>query len=197
MNDCVFSKVFTVDFTSEKCEKANTYAVKTIAQEISSLHDKMHYICNKSRYLFLLSFCSNIPYILYLFFSFPAVVYLWFYDYFHIFCIYLFKCKNVISFHILSIPTPTFFLTCEQPVDRIWTETRSIFLDTQRKRFRVVPVPASFTHLSLGLGFCPITQTMDERTLKIPIPKCRLYWSFLFGVMKQFCRFWILVRNRV
>jgi hypothetical protein len=42
MNDCVFSKVITVDFTSEKCEKANTYSVKTIAQEISSLRNKMH-----------------------------------------------------------------------------------------------------------------------------------------------------------
>jgi hypothetical protein len=30
---------------------------------------------------------------------------------------------------------------------------------------------------------------MDEGTLKTPIPKCRLYWSFLFGVVKQFCRF--------
>jgi hypothetical protein len=28
---------------------------------------------------------------------------------------------------------------------------------------------------------------MDEGTLKTPIPKCRLYWSFLFGVVKQFC----------
>ncbi len=33
--------------------------------------------------------------------------------------------------------------------------------------------------------------TMDEGTLKTPIPYCRLYWLFLFGVMKQFCRFWI------
>ncbi len=32
---------------------------------------------------------------------------------------------------------------------------------------------------------------MDEGTLKTPIPYCRLYWSFLFGVVKQFCRFWI------
>ncbi len=31
---------------------------------------------------------------------------------------------------------------------------------------------------------------MDEGTLKTPIPKCRLYWSFLFGVVKQFYRFW-------
>ncbi len=30
---------------------------------------------------------------------------------------------------------------------------------------------------------------MDEGTLKTPIPKCRLYWSFLFGVVRQFCRF--------
>jgi hypothetical protein len=30
---------------------------------------------------------------------------------------------------------------------------------------------------------------MDKGTLKTPIPKCRLYWSFLFGVMNQFCRF--------
>jgi hypothetical protein len=28
-----------------------------------------------------------------------------------------------------------------------------------------------------------------EGTLKTPIPKCRLYWSFLFGVVKKFCRF--------
>ncbi len=27
---------------------------------------------------------------------------------------------------------------------------------------------------------------MDEGTLETPIPKCRLYWSFLFGVVKQF-----------
>ncbi len=32
---------------------------------------------------------------------------------------------------------------------------------------------------------------MDKGTLKTPIPKYRLYWSFLFGVVKQFCRFWI------
>ncbi len=32
---------------------------------------------------------------------------------------------------------------------------------------------------------------MNEVTLKTPIPLCRLYWSFLFGVVKQFCRFWI------
>jgi hypothetical protein len=30
---------------------------------------------------------------------------------------------------------------------------------------------------------------MDEGTLKIPIPKCRLYLSFLFGVVKQFVGF--------
>jgi hypothetical protein len=30
---------------------------------------------------------------------------------------------------------------------------------------------------------------MDEGTLKTPIPKCRLYRSFLFGVVKHFCRF--------
>ncbi len=30
---------------------------------------------------------------------------------------------------------------------------------------------------------------MDEGTLKTTIPKCRLYWSFLFRVVKQFCRF--------
>jgi hypothetical protein len=27
---------------------------------------------------------------------------------------------------------------------------------------------------------------MDEGTLKTPIPKCRHYWSFLFGVVKHF-----------
>jgi hypothetical protein len=27
---------------------------------------------------------------------------------------------------------------------------------------------------------------MDERTLKTPTPKCRLCWSFLLGVVKQF-----------
>jgi hypothetical protein len=32
-------------------------------------------------------------------------------------------------------------------------------------------------------------QHMDEGTLEIPIPQCRLYWSFLFGVVKQFCSF--------
>jgi hypothetical protein len=25
--------------------------------------------------------------------------------------------------------------------------------------------------------------SMDKGTLKTPIPKCRLYWSFLFGVV--------------
>jgi hypothetical protein len=30
---------------------------------------------------------------------------------------------------------------------------------------------------------------MDEGTLKTPILKCRLYWLFLLGVVKQFCRF--------
>ncbi len=30
-----------------------------------------------------------------------------------------------------------------------------------------------------------------QRTLKTPIPRCCLYWSFLFGVVMQFCRFWI------
>jgi hypothetical protein len=29
----------------------------------------------------------------------------------------------------------------------------------------------------------------DEETLKTSIPKCRLYWSFLFGVVHQFGRF--------
>jgi hypothetical protein len=27
---------------------------------------------------------------------------------------------------------------------------------------------------------------MEEETLKTPTPKCRLYWSFLLGVVKQF-----------
>ncbi len=31
-------------------------------------------------------------------------------------------------------------------------------------------------------------QVRTEGTLKTPIPKCRLYWSFLLGVVKQFCR---------
>jgi hypothetical protein len=30
--------------------------------------------------------------------------------------------------------------------------------------------------MDLSLSLCP----MDEGTLKTPIPKCRLYWSFLF-----------------
>jgi hypothetical protein len=29
----------------------------------------------------------------------------------------------------------------------------------------------------------PMIENMDEGTLKSPIPKCRLYWSFLFGVV--------------
>ncbi len=29
-----------------------------------------------------------------------------------------------------------------------------------------------------------------RRKLKTPFPKCHLYWSFLFGGVKQFCRFW-------
>jgi hypothetical protein len=37
--------------------------------------------------------------------------------------------------------------------------------------------------------------SMDEGTLKTPIPKCRLNWSFLFGVVQQFCRFWICKRE--
>ncbi len=32
-------------------------------------------------------------------------------------------------------------------------------------------------------------QTMDKGALKTPIPKCRLYWSILFGLVKQICRF--------
>jgi hypothetical protein len=31
--------------------------------------------------------------------------------------------------------------------------------------------------------------SMNEGTLKTPTPKCRLYWSLLLGVVKQFCRF--------
>jgi hypothetical protein len=38
---------------------------------------------------------------------------------------------------------------------------------------------------------CGRLLSMDEGTLKTSIPKCRLYWLFLFGVVKQFCRFWI------
>ncbi len=34
-----------------------------------------------------------------------------------------------------------------------------------------------------------IAVAMEEGTIKTPIPKCRLYWSFLFGVVKHFCRF--------
>ncbi len=30
---------------------------------------------------------------------------------------------------------------------------------------------------------------IDERTLKTPTPKCRLYWSFLLGVGEAICRF--------
>ncbi len=33
--------------------------------------------------------------------------------------------------------------------------------------------------------------TINEWTLKTQIPLCRLYWSLLFGVVMQFCRFWI------
>jgi hypothetical protein len=38
---------------------------------------------------------------------------------------------------------------------------------------------------------CPYGRhvTMDKGTLKTPITKCRLYLSFLFGVVKQFCWF--------
>ncbi len=39
-------------------------------------------------------------------------------------------------------------------------------------------------------GGGPGGSIMDEGTLT-PIHKCRLYWSFLFRVWKQFCRFWI------
>ncbi len=41
-------------------------------------------------------------------------------------------------------------------------------------------------HDKFWIIFC-----MDEGTFKTPIPKCRLQWSFLFGVGKQFCRFLI------
>ncbi len=41
------------------------------------------------------------------------------------------------------------------------------------------------------LHCCCCHVLMDEGTLKTPVPKCRLYGSFLFGVVKQFCRFWI------
>ncbi len=40
-------------------------------------------------------------------------------------------------------------------------------------------------------GWLWLVRCMDEGTLKTPIPKCRLFWSFLFGVVKQFIRFWI------
>ncbi len=32
-----------------------------------------------------------------------------------------------------------------------------------------------------------MVEGMGEGTLKTPVPKCSLYWSFLFGVVKQFC----------
>jgi hypothetical protein len=35
----------------------------------------------------------------------------------------------------------------------------------------------------------PNSNAMEEGTLKTQIPYCRLYWSFLLGVVKQFCRF--------
>jgi hypothetical protein len=41
-----------------------------------------------------------------------------------------------------------------------------------------------------GLCVWCIGTTMYEGTLKTSIPKCRLYWPFLFGVVRQFCRFW-------
>ncbi len=47
----------------------------------------------------------------------------------------------------------------------------------------VAPRDMSILHvtvLPLETKRCPI---MDEGTLKTPIPKCRLYWSFLFGVV--------------
>ncbi len=34
-----------------------------------------------------------------------------------------------------------------------------------------------------------VSSIMDEGPLKTPIPQCRLYWSFLLRVGKQFCRF--------
>ncbi len=41
------------------------------------------------------------------------------------------------------------------------------------------------------LIFLSKVHIMDDGTLKTPTPKRRLYWSFLLGVVKQFCRFWI------
>ncbi len=40
--------------------------------------------------------------------------------------------------------------------------------------------------LILSISGAAIFKDMDEGTLKTPIPKCRLYWSFLFEVVKQF-----------
>ncbi len=64
-----------------------------------------------------------------------------------------------------------------------------------------VHVPSAFPALWIHTLSIPINITkrlcsasflsIDEGTLKTqtPIPECRLYWSFLFGVVKQFCRF--------
>ncbi len=46
--------------------------------------------------------------------------------------------------------------------------------------------------LKILISSCNFVERMEEGTLKTPIPICRLYWlywSFLFGVVKQFCRF--------
>jgi hypothetical protein len=43
---------------------------------------------------------------------------------------------------------------------------------------------STFTRsLKLRTSHVRTARLMDEGTLKTPIPKCRLYWSFLFGVV--------------
>ncbi len=163
INDCGFS---IKSFTPGNCEKKMT----VIRWRLQPKRSVVYIIkCSKSRYLFFtVLLFKYIPYILYLFFSFTAVLYLRLYDSFHIFCIYLFKCKNVISFHILSTPNPPLFLTCIQPVYSIhvhWFNVKHghCLIHTKKKVSCARPQSRPLLHIFLlGLGFCPIRQTEEE-----------------------------------
>jgi hypothetical protein len=65
----------------------------------------------------------------------------------------------------MSLPGP--FQWCHSQADLIWTKTKMPKLE--------VPFP-------------PLP-TSPHRRRNFKDTKCLLYWSFLFGVVKQFCRF--------
>jgi hypothetical protein len=56
------------------------------------------------------------------------------------------------------------------------------------KKEKWLSKPREFSVLQV-FNFNTRVTVMDEGTVKTPIPKCRLYWSFCFWVVKQFCSF--------